>query len=302
MKNLILTITLALTTTFAFCQTQKTNAADKPYFPPPTRDDNPVPQYIPYRDLRGTIGEQYLVLALYAPSQTYNNFHNADQPGIDLSSREMAGKKLTLITVLKSGSVFLKDSAGINYTLNISDGIIPYVIPYADIDKARSLYLHQTLWLKSHAFKVSQGNQYRYIGLYEPVTVINIEPGTSSTPVKFTLKTSKGETGILSVNISGTNVAGNSTTIDAEYKKHEFSEIFYTENPRSAYSLSPAMWKIVEKGDIYIGMPAKALKVIIGPPNRINTATTAYGDHEQWVYGNSSYYYIEKGMLKAVQN
>jgi len=39
-----------------------------------------------------------------------------------------------------------------------------------------------------------------------------------------------------------------------------------------------------------------------GKPNHINRTTTAYGVHEQWVYGGGNYLYFENGRLTAIQN
>ncbi len=37
-------------------------------------------------------------------------------------------------------------------------------------------------------------------------------------------------------------------------------------------------------------------------PNHINRTTTAYGVHEQWLYGGGNYLYFENGRLTAIQN
>ena len=39
-----------------------------------------------------------------------------------------------------------------------------------------------------------------------------------------------------------------------------------------------------------------------GRPNKINKTTTAYGTHEQWVYGNGKYLYFDNGKLTSIQN
>lgn len=39
-----------------------------------------------------------------------------------------------------------------------------------------------------------------------------------------------------------------------------------------------------------------------GNPKSINTTTTAYGIHEQWVYGGRNYLYFEDGILTSIQN
>ena len=39
-----------------------------------------------------------------------------------------------------------------------------------------------------------------------------------------------------------------------------------------------------------------------GEPDHINTTTTRYGVHEQWVYGGGNYLYFENGILTSIQN
>ena len=39
-----------------------------------------------------------------------------------------------------------------------------------------------------------------------------------------------------------------------------------------------------------------------GKPDHINTTTTRYGVHEQWVYGGGNYLYFENGILTSIQN
>lgn len=39
-----------------------------------------------------------------------------------------------------------------------------------------------------------------------------------------------------------------------------------------------------------------------GKPDHINTTTTRYGVHEQWVYGGGNYLYFENGKLTSIQN
>lgn len=39
-----------------------------------------------------------------------------------------------------------------------------------------------------------------------------------------------------------------------------------------------------------------------GAPKKINTTTTQYGVHEQWVYGGGNYLYFDDGILTSIQN
>jgi hypothetical protein len=52
---------------------------------------------------------------------------------------------------------------------------------------------------------------------------------------------------------------------------------------------------------ISIGMTAAQVRLAWGAPEEINRTTTAYGVHEQWVYGDS-YVYLDNGIVTAFQN
>jgi hypothetical protein len=58
-----------------------------------------------------------------------------------------------------------------------------------------------------------------------------------------------------------------------------------------------------KKGGVHIGMTEKAvLASCWGKPEKRNVTITAHGEHDQWVYGNGSYVYLEDGIVTAIQN
>ncbi|WP_158824729.1 hypothetical protein [Mucilaginibacter lacusdianchii] len=263
---------------------------------------------IRYRPLIQTIGEKYLVLPLENSKDVYWGFNYAEKLDVKLYNKDIARKILTLVSITPSSVTSLgmearfKDSEGVEYLKQLSDNIAPGLIPLYEIEAAKLAYLNKIIWAKKRLFKVHSGKLVRKIGVYEPVKVVNVIASEESyTPVRLTLKTVKGETGTFDVDISGTNT--NNAGSDLEIVQNRtFKEVFYTDNPRLQYHLSPAMWKIIEKGQIYLGIPSAAVRVLKGEPNTINTTTTYYGIHEQWVYGNNEYYYFENGKLTVVQN
>lgn len=52
---------------------------------------------------------------------------------------------------------------------------------------------------------------------------------------------------------------------------------------------------------ITLGMSEEDVKASWGKPEHVNTTVTAYGRHDQWVYGNQ-YVYFEDGRVSAVQS
>jgi hypothetical protein len=55
---------------------------------------------------------------------------------------------------------------------------------------------------------------------------------------------------------------------------------------------------------VKIGMTANDVrnKSNWGSPNKINRTITAFGTHEQWVYGGGNYLYFDNGILRTIQN
>jgi hypothetical protein len=54
---------------------------------------------------------------------------------------------------------------------------------------------------------------------------------------------------------------------------------------------------------VRIGMTQdQVLNSLWGHPQSVNRTTTAYGVHEQWVYGGNNYLYFEDGSLTDIQN
>lgn len=52
-----------------------------------------------------------------------------------------------------------------------------------------------------------------------------------------------------------------------------------------------------------IGMTKEEVKNSTwGSPQKINTTTTRYGVHEQWVYSGHKYLYFDDGILTSIQN
>jgi hypothetical protein len=57
----------------------------------------------------------------------------------------------------------------------------------------------------------------------------------------------------------------------------------------------------VVEGRVCIGMTYIELLYSIGYPDDINTTTTAAGTHQQWVYGNKTYVYLDNGKVTSYQ-
>jgi hypothetical protein len=58
----------------------------------------------------------------------------------------------------------------------------------------------------------------------------------------------------------------------------------------------------VREEKIWVGASEEIIRLAWGSPQDINRTTTASGTREQWVYGRSTYVYVENGRVTAIQN
>lgn len=89
--------------------------------------------------------------------------------------------------------------------------------------------------------------------------------------------------------------------IDQAVAKREAAE---QEAAARAERLAAAQEKAQKKrAGVRIGMSKQdVIDSSWGRPTSVNRTTTAYGTHEQWVYGGGNYLYFEDGKLTSIQN
>jgi hypothetical protein len=62
-----------------------------------------------------------------------------------------------------------------------------------------------------------------------------------------------------------------------------------------------ATCQTMDAREVSLGMTADQIRLSWGKPEKINTTTTARREHEQWVYGQGQYLYVDNGVLKSMQ-
>lgn len=279
MKNIIFTVLSIVLSVTAFAQSPK-------YGP------------VPYKDLKETIGEIYLVpkLSAYMAMDGYS-IKKVSEPGKVLYNADIADKKLTLVAI-NDEVVHFKDSLGTLYTDDVFEGTLFDLCLVSDIENARKLFLNKKLWLNKPYIIInpdsirSDKNKVSNIR-FEPVTVFNVTAGTGDcASVRFWVKTDKNESGFLDMSVSGTN---------AGFKQeYFFDKFFFTEDPKLKYHFSPATWQNLKKGNIDLGMEKDAVLLAIGMPTDMNNSTATDG-LDQWVY-STQYLYFRNNKLVDIRN
>ena len=74
------------------------------------------------------------------------------------------------------------------------------------------------------------------------------------------------------------------------------------ENPFEKHDWSDETWNLIKKQHVRLGWGKEKCIMSWGRPEDINKTIGAWGVHEQWVYGSSSYLYFENGVLSSIQN
>lgn len=80
------------------------------------------------------------------------------------------------------------------------------------------------------------------------------------------------------------------------------ADLLMAERKRRTKEVAAAKaWKA--RGGVRIGMTAAQVRASTwGKPRSVNRSSGAYGVHEQWVYGNGNYLYLENGQVTSIQN
>lgn len=253
----------------------------------------------------GLIGEDMILMPMGKGSQKWGyNIEKLDKHGqVELSQlpyQGMVGAILHLDTIINDVGYFT-DKTGRKYQDRVysDDKSFSDMALLSELKNAQKWFLNTTLWLKNDEIQTFDPITEKYGTIsnlrLEPVTVIDIVTSyNKDTPLRFILKTSKGETGLLDVATNGGN------GFVSPYSSYWFPNLFYTKNPAAGMHFSSTMWNFIKKGGVKLGMSEKVFLLSQGKPDHINTSVGSYGRHEQWVYGNR-YYYFENGVLSSMQ-
>lgn len=257
---------------------------------------------VDFRELKEMIGEQFIVMPVGKHIQSYGYQHLYKDSSKSLtdhvSYEEGLGLELKLVEFDGVHGVFL-DSLGNKFRSTAYSQQFSDMVPLKDIKEAEKIFLHKPLWVKD--FSLSTYNEQTDETGEVPnvrltrVTVEEIRIGTDDQqPVRFILKTATGKFGFLDVNMSGSNQG-------YQYRDtYSFYNTFWTYDPKLKYKYTSAIWKLIAKRDVAIGMTAQQVKLSLGEPDDINFSEYSSGSSEQWIYGTDterSYYYFTNGRL-----
>ena len=172
-----------------------------------------------------------------------------------------------------------------SYTLTL-----PFTIDASMVDKARQRLVGNTYYPTTRLWRDDADN---IIGgkAFVPVTVIAVEPGDESLPLKIRFRevvsSGQGMEGILLV-----NPEPNAKT------PRTFAKQFVVNNPRKQHSaISDKNWKLITEGNVALGMTTEECLLALGSPKDIQRFNTSSIIRQQWVYDNGQLLVFEDGLL-----
>ncbi len=279
---------------------------DRVIFPPDKRN----PEYYSAIKIEGeTSDTQQIIQTNDGRIKVFDNFDTISIGGLsnpkNLNFKKYVGRVGKIIGLPKNKQTNFEQSRGIYTSLEIQmeDNkeeikiliVGTYaLVPVAPIDKARMAYKGKTIWFRDTTLSTydQDSNSFGTLNLtklYMPLTVIDVVVGWNTvSPVRLVLKTKSGEEGYVDYS--------------AENFEENFSDNFFTRDPRAVYKWSARAWAYIEDGQVWVGMTKAQAQLAWGEPNSVNRTTTRRGVMEQWVYGSSSYLYFGNGVLTSYQN
>lgn len=199
------------------------------------------------------------------------------------------------------------------YTKSINDACNPENKLYGliflnDVDKARNLLIGKTLYINENMRKT--GNDDLYFGKkYVPVKIVNI--GICEDKIglyKFIFTDGDSKEYYVNCRLSGTNDYMEDYELSIySHSNPTFDKMFSFKDPKLKYpQISNINWKLIQKGEIKIGMTKLECELSYGYPDRVNETNNKYGKSEQWVYeysiGSKVYLYFRNGRLTSIQD
>ena len=176
------------------------------------------------------------------------------------------------------------------------------IAPLRDLEYAHSNWLGKTFWIADSRGLVTWDETTEQYGSvkakkYSPLVVQDVVASwDDNSPIRIILKIAKGDIGFRDVNASGTNIG------PTLRRYSRFADEFLEQDPRLTKNWPEEIWTAIEAGKVFIGMTSEQARMSWGEPKSVNRTATTHGTDEQWVYGSSTYLYIEAGKVTAVQN
>ena len=169
---------------------------------------------------------------------------------------------------------------------NITISDIPLLIDLDVVDQVNKTLKGLRLWTKKAAW-FNDSLQYFKGRKFIEVTVLDVLPGNSFSPVRIKFADQEGTQGQYFVNLgSKPGEIGN------------FGKLFSLDNPKNSFKhISPDMWSAIQREELRVGMTKEECRLSKGNPSDLETGHNYSNAMEIWFYSDGSYLRFIDGLL-----
>lgn len=198
------------------------------------------------------------------------------------------------VIVFKNGSGSLQYSTGKNpndAATSISSMDVPMLIDLELVDNVKNLLVGRKVWTRSQLWY--DRNENKIDGRkFVPVEIVDVNPGTMVFPLKVDITDDNGKPAMMYMN-AGT----------AGIESRTFQNLFSLTDPKDRYpSIHEDVWKLIQRGQVRIGMTKEECKLALGNPSDVNSGHDWNSTIDFWQYPNGSYLRFQDGLLVAFRN
>lgn len=164
------------------------------------------------------------------------------------------------------------------------DRKLPDVAPVAALEEAERAWLGKTIYTTRREIPTDpQGREHMEVGIRDPLAVVGVRPGTTDGPgpILLAVRTASGGVGLIPLDPAAET--GSRTILE-----HDICAL---------YELGARLCQKAGLGLVAPGMPAGAVRLIMGAPRRVSGS----GGEENWEY-EFSVLRFASGRLKMVRN
>ena len=164
---------------------------------------------------------------------------------------------------------------------------VPFTVEYDLVDSVRALLAGNTYYILVARRLDADGHETDGLR-YVPVTIVDVQPGNTSQPLKVLFRNEDGKVQMLMMTV-GTEPTST----------RNFNTLFAFANPRKKYpAITDTVWDLITRSKVQLGMTQQECRLALGAPHRYTRVPTTAGMGEIWQYDNGAVLQFVDGHLE----
>jgi len=197
-----------------------------------------------------------------------------------------AGTKRVCLVFTDSASNTFRYTTGKQQPEAVKSTELPMLIDMQLVKQLRDKLVGRKLWTRTSEYISPAGEPVRG-KKFEPVTVVDVTPGTEPLPYYIIFESDGGSRGGLLMSNS-----------DGTLSTRPFHSLFSLSDPRLEYSgISDEVWQHIQAGNVACGMTKQECKLAVGAPDDTDSWHDYSKTIDVWTYANGIYLRFEEGLL-----